>query len=55
MNIKIFFRPICWWTEFYYAVYYNIYCSGHEYVSEYSGQESAYHKLTCKICGHVSK
>lgn len=47
--MNIIFRPICWITEFYYAVRYNELVSGHSYI------EQDDKSLKCEICGKVSK
>ncbi len=48
-KLKIIFIPICWFTELYYAIRYNIYCSGHSYVEQDNGF------LICEVCGKISK
>ena len=55
MNWKIIFRPICWFQEWYYTIKYGFPVSGHDYISKYSGLESAYKPLECEICGKKTK
>jgi len=49
MNLKTIFKPICWLTEIYYALFYNALISGHSYVEQNDGS------LKCEVCGEVSK
>lgn len=47
--MNIIFRPICWITEVYYAIFYNSLISGHDYIEQDDGS------LKCDICGKISK
>lgn len=47
--MKIIFRPICWFQEWYRTIRYGVWISGHDFVE----QEDK--SLKCEICGKVSK
>lgn len=55
INLKIIFRPICWLQEWWYTIRCNTPVHGHDYISKYSGYESAYKPLECSLCGKISE
>ena len=55
MNLKAIFRPICWITEWYRTIRCTAAVSGHDFRSDYFGQESAYKPLRCGVCGKISE
>lgn len=55
INWKAPFRIICWFQEWWYTVRHNTPISGHDYISKYSGYESAFKDLECEICGKISE